>query len=314
MNINFKSNNIYVKKLGEGGFGTLELHKCKKYCENFNCNKCVVVKKMKNNSNHFEQHKSFFINHFYNEFYMTIKLNHPNIRKTLNLDKKNNTIAFEYCHGVDLLDYLFSYKENTKYLLPLYSQILDGVEYLHNNNIAHLDLKLENIMVFNNHIKIIDFGEAMVYKMNDKQILYKGIHGTECCMPPEMIQRKLYKPDKVDIWCCGILLYNIINPHVPWEYADHKFDKLYARFKYSLEHYNTLDDYVFRPFDRTIYSSNEEKVIMSIFKNTFQINPNLRKPISMLKSIFNLIDWKTHHIYRNNKNFILHKKNKSISN
>lgn len=309
----FKSNNIYIKKLGEGGFGTLELHKCKKYCENFNCNKCVVVKKMKKDLDNFEKNKQFFINHFYNEFYMTIKLNHSNIRKTLNLDKKKHTITFQYCHGVDLLDYLSLYKGNTKYLLPLYSQILDGVEYLHNNNIAHLDLKLENIMVFNNHIKIIDFGEATLYKIDNKEILYKGMHGTECCMPPEMIQQKLYKPNKVDIWCCGILLYNIINPYTPWEYADHKFDRLYARFKYSLENYNKLDDYIFKPFDRNIYTINEEKVIMSIFKNTFQINPNLRKSVSMLKSIFNLIDWKTNSINKNNKIF-LHKKIKSISN
>ena len=53
---------------------------------------------------------------------------------------------------------------------------------------------------------------------------------------------------------------------------------------------------------------------MTIFKNTFQINPDLRKPISMLKSIFNLIDWKTCNTYINNNTFILHKKIKSISN
>jgi serine/threonine protein kinase len=194
---------IHIKNLGEGGFGKLQLYKCKKYCINYNCNKCVVVKTMKKDNIFFESNKTFFINHFYNEFYMTINLKHPNIRKTLNIDKKNNTITFEYCYGIDLFDYLELYKENTKFLLHLYSQILDGVEYLHNNNIAHLDLKLENIMVYNNHIKIIDFGEAMFFKIDGKEILYKGIHGTEVCMPPEMIQRKLYKPSKVDIWCCG---------------------------------------------------------------------------------------------------------------
>lgn len=307
-------NKMCVKMLGEGGFGKLQLYKCKKNCSNYNCNKCVVVKTMKTNDNQFESNKNFFINHFFNEFYMTINLNHPNIRKTLSIDKKKHNITFEYCHGQDLLDYLLIYKGNTKFLLHLYSQILDGVEYLHNNNIAHLDLKLENIMVYNNHIKIIDFGEAMIYKIDGKEILYKGIHGTDLCMPPEMIQRKLYKPDKVDIWCCGILLFNIINPYVPWEYANHKTDKLYARFKYSLENYNKLDEYVFKPLDSANYSINEQKIIMTIFKHTFQINPNLRKPVSMLKSIFNLIDWETNNTNSQHKNCILHKRIKSISN
>lgn len=307
-------NKMCVKMLGEGGFGKLQLYKCKKNCSNYNCNKCVVVKTMKTNDNQFESNKNFFINHFFNEFYMTINLNHPNIRKTLSIDKKKHNITFEYCHGQDLLDYLLLYKGNTKFLLHLYSQILDGVEYLHNNNIAHLDLKLENIMVYNNHIKIIDFGEAMVYKIDGKEILYKGIHGTDLCMPPEMIQRKLYKPDKVDIWCCGILLFNIINPYVPWEYANHKTDKLYARFKYSLENYNKLDEYVFKPLDSANYSINEQKIIMTIFKHTFQINPNLRKPVSMLKSIFNLIDWETNNTNSQHKNCISHKRIKSISN
>jgi serine/threonine protein kinase len=310
-----------MENLGEGGFGKLQLYKCKKYCTNYNCNKCVVIKTMKKNDKNFESNKTFFINHFYNEFYMTIHLNHPNIRKTLNIDKKNDTMTFEYCRGIDLIDYLFSYKGNTKFLLHLYSQILDGVEYLHNNNIAHLDLKLENIIVYNNHIKIIDFGESMFYKIDGKEIMYRGLHGTELCMPPEMIQRKLYKPNKVDIWCCGILLYNIITPYTPWEYADHKTDKLYARFKYTLEHYNKLDEQVFKPLDSANYSINEQKIIMTIFKHTFQINPNLRKPVSMLKSIFNLIDWETNDtntqnntcISKNNKN-ISHKKIRSISN
>lgn len=286
-----KNKIIYTRNLGEGGFGTLQLYKCKQYCNNYNCNKCIVVKTMKENLD-FKNNRERLINHFYNEFYITINLNHPNIRKTLDIDEKTHSIMFEYCPGIDLFDYINEYTKNTKFLLPLYSQILDGVEYLHNNDIAHLDLKLENIMIYNNHIKIIDFGEALRYRNNGKEIPYKGAHGTVSYMPPEMIQKKIYKPDKVDIWSCGILLYNIIRPYMPWELADSKLDKLYSKFKYSLENYNTLDPCIFTPLDNT-YSANEKKIIMTIFKYTFQINPDLRKSISMLKNIFNLIEWET---------------------
>lgn len=43
-------------------------------------------------------------------------------------------------------------------------QILQGVEYLHNRRILHLDLKPDNIMVTNlNTIKIVDFGSAQSF-------------------------------------------------------------------------------------------------------------------------------------------------------
>lgn len=43
-------------------------------------------------------------------------------------------------------------------------QILQGVEYLHNRRVLHLDLKPDNIMVTTlNAIKIVDFGSAQSF-------------------------------------------------------------------------------------------------------------------------------------------------------
>lgn len=43
-------------------------------------------------------------------------------------------------------------------------QILQGLEYLHNHRILHLDIKPDNIMVTNlSVIKIIDFGSAQSF-------------------------------------------------------------------------------------------------------------------------------------------------------
>lgn len=43
-------------------------------------------------------------------------------------------------------------------------QILQGVEYLHNRRVLHLDLKPDNIMVTNlNAVKIVDFGSAQSF-------------------------------------------------------------------------------------------------------------------------------------------------------
>lgn len=43
-------------------------------------------------------------------------------------------------------------------------QILQGVEYLHNHRVLHLDLKPDNIIVTNlNAVKIVDFGSAQSF-------------------------------------------------------------------------------------------------------------------------------------------------------
>ena len=64
-------------------------------------------------------------------------------------DKTFDYISMEYCPKGDLFDLV---KRNGK--LPekvakhLFMQILDGVEFLHiHNQVAHLDLKLENILI-----------------------------------------------------------------------------------------------------------------------------------------------------------------------
>lgn len=309
LDYNWNNKTVYIKNIGEGGFGKLQLYQCKRICNDHACNKCVVIKTMKRDIPHFKS-QEFVINHFYREYQVSFGLNHPNIRKTLDVDKKSHSIIFEYCPGMDLFDILDTISKveptkSTKFLLPLFSQILDGVEYLHNVGIAHLDLKLENIIVSNingkSHVKIIDFGEAIVYKINNKKILHQGLNGTLQYMPPEMLQYKTYEPEKVDIWSCGILLYNMIYNYMPWDKADAQIDQYYNIFQHNLIYFNSLNPIVFKKFDNN-YSIIESSILTTIFKHMLQINPSHRKSISMIKHLFNLVKWEDEIIQHNNIN------------
>ena len=58
---------------------------------------------------------------------------------------------------------------------------------MHNNNIAHLDIKAQNILIDDRlNVQVIDLGLGMI--VDEQKTPYKGKRGTETHMPPEMIQ------------------------------------------------------------------------------------------------------------------------------
>lgn len=73
----------------------------------------------------------------------------------------------------------------------IFKEILTGVKYLHDNNIYHRDLKIENIIVNKQKEKItcklIDFGFAVHLQPNQH---ISKIFGTPSYMAPEIYQRK----------------------------------------------------------------------------------------------------------------------------
>jgi 5'-AMP-activated protein kinase catalytic alpha subunit len=81
-------------------------------------------------------------------------------------------LTLEYVSGGSLRDYLRkkSNRKMTELEAKLYfGQIIDAVRYLHNKNIYHRDLKLENILIdYKKDIKIIDFGFSIECEPEDQ--------------------------------------------------------------------------------------------------------------------------------------------------
>ena len=103
-----------------------------------------------------------------------------------------------------------------------FAQIINGIKYIHENNIAHRfliliirDLKPENLLIANNRlIKIIDFGLSNSFQGN---LLLKTPCGSPCYAAPEMLLGKKYDGVKIDIWSCGIILYAMVCGFLPFE-------------------------------------------------------------------------------------------------
>ena len=98
-------------------------------------------------------------------------------------------------------------------------QILEGLDYLHTNNVIHLDLKARNVLIdADNVLKLADFGLSM--RLRDDICTSRQFNtckGTYTHMAPEMIDTKFGKwGRKVDIWSLGVTCVEMLTGTHPW--------------------------------------------------------------------------------------------------
>ena len=92
--------------------------------------------------------------------------------------------------------------------------MVDGLQYLINNNIIHRDLKPQNILVTNDfNIRITDFGFARKF---EKDTLLNTLCGSPMYMAPEIINKQDYSI-KSDLWSVGIIIYQMFYGKVPFD-------------------------------------------------------------------------------------------------
>ena len=131
-------------------------------------------------------------------------------------------LVFPFLVRGDLSEYLDSNDKSRRYKsikweMKIAWQIMQGLTFIHQNNIAHCDIKLSNILIetigFKEHrLKISDFGCSINCDGNDKQ--YFGCSfGTSEYLAPESIckdrKRRYVFSQKTDTYALGVLLYGL---------------------------------------------------------------------------------------------------------
>lgn len=98
--------------------------------------------------------------------------------------------------------------------------ILTAVQLLHKEEICHLDLKLENIMIDKQtfDVKILDFGfsRRTRSKMN-LPILQKTYCGSLHYVPNEIIDNIPFDGIKADIWSLGVTFFTLLSGFFPFD-------------------------------------------------------------------------------------------------
>ncbi|GAB6027126.1 hypothetical protein CHUAL_013860 [Chamberlinius hualienensis] len=103
-----------------------------------------------------------------------------------------------------------------KDVVRLMRQILEGLSFLHDRNIAHLDIKPQNLLLTSTYpkcdVKLCDFGISRVIK---KGIEIREIMGTPDYVAPEVLN---YEPISLptDMWSVGVLTYVLLTGHSPF--------------------------------------------------------------------------------------------------
>jgi serine/threonine protein kinase len=209
------------------------------------------------------------------------KMNHKNIIKVYGhgfgvlqtspgLTQKVYYIIMEYLDHGSLLSQLgdnMGFGEDFGRLI--FAQLLDGLEVIHNSNVVHRDIKLENIMLGNDYtLKYVDFGFA-TEKSNGYLTTYLG---TPNYAAPELHMRRPYLGVYEDIFSLGVTLFITVTGYLPF-ILPLPNDPLY--------HYIYDVDYISYWRNRRIKVSPS---FMELFDNLIAFDPTQRPSISEIKN------------------------------
>lgn len=185
----------YIKQVGSGAFSTVYLCTSKKYQDIF------AIKRTPNNHVAADEHDAL------------IELDHPHIIKIYeSFDvEDSNYLVMEYCSNGTIKQ---KEKLDFKTFVNYAKQILSALEYCHSMNIAHRDIKPDNVFLDKyNFIKLADFGLAKHF--DQCQNSHEKCGSLMYCAP-EILKGQSFNPFQTDIWSLGITFYYMATGCLPF--------------------------------------------------------------------------------------------------
>ena len=203
-----------IKELGVGSFGRVILVQHNKTQAQY----AIKAIDKRNTTN--IQEKPYFRR----EIEIMYRIHHPNVVKLFGHFEDNTYCYFimEYIQGGNIYSYVPKNgirKISTQQVASIIKDVISATYFLHNMipPIIHRDIKPENVLLGSGmQAKLTDFGWS-----NYMQGEYKRttVCGTPIYLAPEMISNSGHD-EKVDIWCIGVLLFELMTGVQPWKGTD----------------------------------------------------------------------------------------------
>lgn len=191
-----------IKVVGKGSYGEVWLSKHVRDKKQYVLKKMDLKKASKRERKAAEQ-----------EAKLLSKLKHPNIvayKDSFETDDGYLWIAMGFCEGGDLYNALKARKGSfldERQIVEWFVQISMALQYLHERNILHRDLKTQNIFLTKSKIiKLGDLGIARV--LDSSNDMATTLIGTPYYMSPELFSNKPYN-HKSDVWALGCCVYEM---------------------------------------------------------------------------------------------------------
>ena len=203
-----------IKELGCGSFGRVFL------ARHIKTRVLYAIKAIdKKNKTNIEERP-----YFRRELEVMYKIHHPNVVKLFGHFEDNKYCYFimEYISKGNVYNLLTLDKKkqlSTKLVATIMKDVISAAYFLHNMNppIIHRDIKPENVLLNEGMVaKLTDFGWSN-YIQEEKE--RKTVCGTPIYLAPEIIKEQGHD-ERVDIWCIGVLLFELITGKVPFHGPD----------------------------------------------------------------------------------------------
>ena len=223
----FSSRYSPIKKLGEGGYGTVWLVQ-RHSDKTVHAAKIIPDEKCKRKT--WCAKRGVWI---IDEIVLSETLHHVNVVKLEEVyyEREMWILVMEFLpHFVDLFDHIADTgpmsADDSRNLV---TQVLAAANYLISRGIDHRDIKDENILYnpYTKQIKLIDFGSASLIPSGP----YTAFQGTEVYLPPEFHTHGSYAALQGTTWAVGCLAYVLLNGESPFSTTEEVVECKTLNFK-----------------------------------------------------------------------------------